>query len=154
MKDKIIVTFNDMTTLVEELITQLDKDKWRPDIVVGISRGGLLAATMISHYYDCEFQALSWSSTDGASNESNCWLPEDALEGKKTLIVDNISSTGKTLKQIQADWNSAVFKDLDWDETIQYAVLHQRRTCEFPINYVAEHITDSDWIEYPNENWW
>ena len=36
--------------LVLDLIKQVSNDNWKPDYIVGINRGGLTPAVMISHF--------------------------------------------------------------------------------------------------------
>jgi hypoxanthine phosphoribosyltransferase len=47
---------------------------------VGITRGGLQAAVMISHYFDIPMHTLKVSLRDDANaSESNLWMAQDAL---------------------------------------------------------------------------
>ena len=41
-------TWRDVENFTQEIIRQIHNDGWRPDYVVGITRGGLVPANLIS----------------------------------------------------------------------------------------------------------
>jgi len=119
---------------------------WRPDYIVGITRGGLIPATMISHYLNVPLHTLSVSLRDQNASESNLWMSEDALGPnsreryienpidvtgvltaakdllenvtyKEILLVDDINDSGATFNWIMEDWQNSCFPDDPaWDE--------------------------------------
>jgi xanthine phosphoribosyltransferase len=119
-----------------DIARQLNNDNWRPDYVVGITRGGLIPATLLSQYLGVKMHTLNVSlrENSGGDCESNLWMAEDAfgyvnkedreivsIEGsgvpiesdptdpairKNILIVDDINDTGATIKWIKEDWQS------------------------------------------------
>ncbi len=119
---------------------------WRPDYVVGLTRGGLIPAVMISHYFNVPCETLKISLRDGGECESNTWMAEDALGPnsrerlvddpsdvagileaasdllengtyKEILVVDDINDTGATFNWLMKDWRSSCFPgDDSWDE--------------------------------------
>lgn len=137
--------------LVRKIIVSIEESDWEPEIIVGISRGGLLPAVMLSHYFECPMQPLVWSTRDTEQQESNCWLAEDAAAGKHTLIVDDIIDTGKTISQIMDDWDLSVVQNIDWGNTVKVAGLQLRDSSEYDPAYVGELITNSEWQVYPWE---
>ena len=44
------VSLHQVKNNVQEILRQMHLDNFRPDYIVGITRGGLLPAIMISHY--------------------------------------------------------------------------------------------------------
>ena len=88
------VSWEQHTKLVNEILRQMAKDRWTPDIVVGISRGGLLPAKMISQYLEKPLEIVKISLRNEGICESNLALVEDALKMKRILIVDDINDTG------------------------------------------------------------
>ena len=45
---KQLITWQDVEHHVQEILRQLQHDNWRPDYVVGLTRGGLVPANLIS----------------------------------------------------------------------------------------------------------
>ena len=39
---------------IQDIVSQMYKDQWRPDYIVGITRGGLYPALIMSHQYDLQ----------------------------------------------------------------------------------------------------
>jgi uncharacterized protein len=77
------------------------------DIVVGITRGGLVPAMLIAHQFDCQLRLLSFNYRDD-SNEPKYDEPvflsgtiDDLPKDKKILLVDDVSVSGKTLNAVK-----------------------------------------------------
>ena len=96
---KVFVTWQEVENHTQEILRQIQRDAWLPDYVVGLTRGGLVPANLISQYLDIPMETLKVSLRDDSSQpESNLWMAEDAFGdnengGKKILIVDDINDT-------------------------------------------------------------
>lgn len=138
---KLTLTNKNLKSLVLDICRQISKSNWKPDYIVGISRGGLVPAVMLSHYLDVPMKPLQVSLRDGGECVSDCGMAEDALgypkqerfvadendiagvfdaasslleEGsnfKHILIVDDINDTGATFNWIMKDWPSSCLPD-------------------------------------------
>ena len=167
---------------LHEIIRSMNADGWRPDYVVGLTRGGLVPATMLSHYLDVRMETLKVSLRDDSEMgpESNLWMAEDAfgyvnLEDQSTgvrsdpalrkniLIVDDINDSGATLNWIREDWRSGCLpNDMAWDEiwgrNIRVAVMINNEASEFTdVDYVGLSINKLEepiWCVFPWEEWW
>lgn len=72
-------SWSDVERMCTSIVLQMYKDNWRPDYVVGITRGGNVPATIISNMLDVPCHALKVSLRDDInSSESNLWMAEDA----------------------------------------------------------------------------
>lgn len=154
--------------LVANICRDIAKSGWQPDYIVGITRGGLPAATMISHYLDVPLNTLKVSMREGLQAcESNLWMAEDAFgyeaEPKNILIVDDINDSGDTINWIINDWQASCFPKGErwksvWNNTTRFAVVFDNLKSDSPLkmDYCGEEITKSknDWIVFPYENWW
>lgn len=167
--NKIYLTWSDVEHHTQEILRQLHQDQWKPDYVVGLTRGGLVPANLISQYLGCRMETLKVSLRDGSEQESNLWMAEDAFghemdRPKNILIVDDINDTGATLNWIQQDWSSGCFPDNPrwsevWGNNVRVAVLVDNESSrnEIPVNYSAVDINkaqEDSWIVFPWESWW
>jgi uncharacterized protein len=164
--NKLILTNKDFDSLVASICRDIVNSGWRPDYVVGITRGGLLPAVMISHWLNVPMHTLGVSLRDNCSEsmESNLWMAEDAYNGKNILIVDDINDTGATLNWIMKDWpsgcmpNESVWKTM-WGSNVRVAVVidNLASQCEIKIDYTGKEINKAEepqWVVFPYEEWW
>lgn len=161
---KIYNSWKDTEKQTQEILRQITVDGWRPDYVVGLTRGGLVPANLISQYLGCRMETLKVSFRNGNESESNLWMAEDAFEGKNILIVDDINDSGATLNWIKNDWPSGCLpSDNKWNEVwganVRIAVLYDNEASEskMPISYSAVDINktnDPCWVVFPWEDWW
>ena len=112
--------WNKVERAIQDIAMQMYKDNWRPDYIVGITRGGLVPAVMLSHMTDIPMHTLCVQlGAEGLeeNTESNCWMSEDAFgyvyqpdrddvfgkansdpaAKKNILVVDDLNDTGATL---------------------------------------------------------
>ena len=175
--NKIYYTWQDVERQTQEILRQLQNTGWRPDYVVGLTRGGLIPANLISQYLECPMETLKVSLRDDVSQpESNLWMAEDAYgykafdamtsgDGRKNiLIVDDINDSGATLNWIKQDWQSSCFPDDSrwtevWGNNVRVAVLvdNEASASELTVSYSAVDLNKAEqdvWIVFPWENWW
>ena len=166
---KIYHTWQDIESQTQEILRQIHVDAWRPDYVVGLTRGGLVPANLISQYLGCRMETLKVSLRDGGEAESNLWMSEDAFghnmeQPKNILIVDDINDSGATLNWIKEDWQDSCFpKDKRWKEiwesNVRVAYLYDNESSKSKLDVAYSAVTinkaDKDvWIVFPWENWW
>jgi len=161
MLKQVFYTDKDIDGMVHDIIRSLAKENWKPDYIVGITRGGLIPAIYISHYCDIKMETLKVSILSDDC-ESNCWMAEDAFNGKNILIIDDIVDKGKTFNWIKEDWQSMCFPDDPkwkniWHNNVKFASLIYNEASEFPVDFYSESINKVEnpvWITYPWEKWW
>ena len=150
--------------MIHDIIRQMNNDNWMPDYVVGITRGGLVPALKISHYLGLPMETLKISLRDGSDDgcESNCWMAEDAYDGKHILVVDDINDSGATLEWLKKDWSLSAFRNDPkwndiWNETVRFATLIDNDASPTQVNYIGKSINkaeDDVWVVFPWEEWW
>lgn len=158
------VSWSEHSSMVAAIARDISiQSEWRPNIIVGLSRGGLTTAVMLSHYFNASLVPLDVSLRDTLMGpESNVWLPEEAVKGSNILIVDDINDSGATINWIKQDWESSVANDdmsALWGDRIRIATLfdNEASRAELDVDYSAETINKSDddvWLVFPWENWW
>jgi xanthine phosphoribosyltransferase len=162
--NKRTVTWPELQHLVSKICRDIAASNWRPDYIVGITRGGLVPAVLISHWLDVPLETLKVSLRDEGQTESNCWMSEDAFNGKNILIVDDINDSGATINWIIEDWKSTclptdpVWNDV-WNKNVRYAVLFDNLASDAVIaaDYTGVEINKAEnnaWIDFPFEDWW
>ena len=147
--------------MIGDITMQMNRDNWKPDYIVGLTRGGLIPAVYLSHYLNIPMETLKVSLRDNADTESNLWMAEDAYNGKNILIVDDINDTGATLDWIINDWQSSCMPNSPkwlnvWGNNVRIAVLVDNLSSNFSrkVDYCAVEINKAEkdvWIVYPWE---
>jgi len=166
MENKSYLTNTAVEHLVQSIAHDIEKDNWRPDYIVGITRGGLVPANLLSQYLDVKMYSLDVCLRDhqcAMGPESNCWMSEDALDSKKILIVDDINDSGATLQWIVDDWkrsnrpHSPEWKNV-FGDNVRVASLVNKTSSDFKkVTYAGKTIDkdeDDAWIVFPWEKWW
>ena len=159
-------SWQDIETMCVSIVNQMYKDNWRPDYIVGLTRGGNVPATIISNMTGIRCEALKVSLRDDDSgSESNCWMAEDAFgyntQAKKILIVDDINDTGATFNWIMHDWQSGCLPDEPswdtvWTKNVRFATLTENLASDFSnVSYTCHEVNKAEedvWLVYPWEN--
>jgi len=96
--NKLIIKPQELNGLVSKICRDISISSWKPDYVVGLTRGGLIPAVMISHYFGVPCETLKVSLRDGSETESNLWMAEDAL-GKEehSIFIEDENDIGAVL---------------------------------------------------------
>ena len=172
-------SWQDIENSCVNIALQMYADNWRPDYIVGITRGGNISATILSNMLNIRCEALKVSLRDDDSeSESNCWMAEDAFgyvdvadreiyktrwdpgKRKNILIVDDINDTGATFNWIKKDWQSSCLPDEEswntvWGKNVRFAVLTENLSSEFDlVKYHVDEVNKAEedvWLVYPWE---
>ena len=168
---KKIISWSDIDQMCNKLAIEILKSDWRPAYIVGISRGGLTPAVMLSHILEVPMYALKVTLRDGVEEDCdhNLWMSEEAvgygkmgcLEDEKTniLIVDDINDSGATYQWIQQDWQGSCLPNLSewnevWGHNVRFAVLVNNLASKETADFAAMEINkaeDPSWIVFPWE---
>ena len=170
---KKIYTWQDVERMCVSIVNQMYNDNWRPDYIVGITRGGNVPATIISNMTGIRCEALKVSLRDDEQGpESNLWMSEEAYgyeevrdrddlyptsthnadNKKNILVVDDINDTGATFNWIMQDWESSCMPgDQDvwrrvWGNNVRFATLTDNMASEVlvPISYSCDEINKAE----------
>ena len=172
MVPKKFYKWDDVQRMCADICRQITLDGWRPDYIVGITRGGNIPATLISHYLNVRCETLNVKLRDGEPDgmcESNCWMSEDAFgyvdkeerqdnvasdssTRKNILIVDDINDTGATLNWIKQDWMSSCLPqetsgwDSVWHRNVRFAVITDNLSSEFKgtVDYSVHEVNKAE----------
>ena len=165
MTEVVKLDWQEVQRLVQEIARKMQLANWKPDMIIGVERGGLVASVMLSHYLEVPHETVKVSLRDeNGECESLTWAPELVLdEDKKILIVDDINDTGATQKWLREDWSASVrgvdpyFADNFWGDSIRWASLIDNESSSENCNFAGRSINKKDhdvWIDFPWESWW
>ena len=179
--NKKFYTWDDVHAAATKIALQMYKDNWRPDYIVGVTRGGLPLAVILSQMLDVRMETLKVRLRDckeGESCETNCWMSEDAFgyvdvtertneyqrsdvyNKKNILIVDDINDTGATFNWIINDWQTSCLPDdpnwnTVWGDNVRFAVMTENLSSECGmVNYSYDEVDKKEndvWLVYPWE---
>tara|TARA_B100000287_G_scaffold128393_1_gene120387 strand:+ start:2088 stop:2561 length:474 start_codon:yes stop_codon:yes gene_type:complete len=147
--NKIWYKWKEMRRDVNTLCREIVLDKFDPDVIVGLSRGGLTPGVMMSHWMEKPFKSIKASLRDFPEWED--YLPRKTDE--RVLIVDDICDSGETFHKIREHINERKENGVD----VRFATLWWNNECNFePHYYVQECAKDSEqiWINFCWEAWW
>jgi hypoxanthine phosphoribosyltransferase len=94
---KHIINQHEMSGLVNKIARDISVSGWKPDYIVGLTRGGLIPAVMLSHYLNVPMWTLNVSLRDGEGGESNTWMAEDALGTEPAIEIADEDDVGAVL---------------------------------------------------------
>ena len=152
--NKLWYSWEEMRRDVNVLARDIVLDKFDPNVIVGLSRGGLTPGVMLSHWFKKPFKPVKSSLRDFPEWED--YLPKPTDE--RVLIVDDICDSGETFQKMQS-WIRGPRKNmpLDLPVDVRFASLWWNNECDFePTYYVNEMAKNSTntWIMFPWEGWW
>jgi hypoxanthine phosphoribosyltransferase len=144
---KEVLTWDGFGTAGRELAQLIAASDFRPEIVIAVARGGLLAAGYLAY-------ALGLKLADAINVEFytdvHATLPDpvllaplldhDAVRGKRLLVVDDVADSGRTL---------ALVLDLlrEHGAEPRSAVLYAKPTAQIEPDFVWRRT--ADWIVFP-----
>ncbi len=147
--DYLILSWSDVYNLTLRLSEKIYSSGFKPDMIVGIARGGWIPARILSDvlYADTlqNIRIEYYTDVGVKGREPRITQPlSGTLEGKSILLVDEVADTGESLRHAINYVN-----DLGVEEQ-HSAVLHLKPTsCVTPDYYVVK---TTSWTVYPWEN--
>ena len=149
--NKLWYNWREMRRDVNTLCREISLDKFDPNVIVGLSRGGLTPGVMMSHWMNKPFKPIKTALRDFPEWED--YLPRKTDE--RVLILDDVCDSGVTFTKIREYIQKNALEEINCD--VRFAVLWWNNEIEFePDYYVNEIAKDSTntWIHFPWESWW
>lgn len=142
------LSWRDIEDLVERLADSISAS-YKPDVVVGILRGGATVAHLLSDFINIRTiypigcnSYVDVAKRFGVKVYSPLALSD--LTGKRVLLVDDVADEGLTLEAV-VEQEIASKSPLE----VKVATLHMKPWCKFKPDYYVQ-VTDA-WIIYPWE---
>ena len=138
---------------------QIIKDKFSPTVVVGIMRGGIIPAVMLSHQFDVPCKSVEWSLRDFGGKDYDkissliCSSVSDNI-----LFVEDIIDSGKTMLEVQTHVNDCLtnkYPNKDkYRPTVKYASMWFNTNQPTTVDYYAtafDREVNKNWFVFPFE---
>ena len=140
-ESKAIVNYpwNTIDDLVKEVANRASS--FKPTHIVGITRGGLIPAVMLSHSFDLPMETLGVSFRDNRATHHTKFKP---IDDARYLIVDDINDSGTTFKVV-----SDIFRNRRL--TFATSALINKEKSGFNVDFYGEMFYHDDWINFPWE---
>ena len=146
MPDLLVITWETLDDLVARLAAKTGRDH---DLVLAITRGGLVPAGMLAYRLDLREILVAGAvfyRPEGGTHERpviGLFPADELLVGRRVLVVDEVWETGETMTEVVARVRAA-------GATPVSAVIHYKpgrsRVAGAPDHYAD---TAHDWVAYP-----
>ena len=180
MTSKLYLTDDQIKKGVHDILRQMSADNWRPDYIVGITRGGLVPAVLMSHYTGIRMETIDVRLRDSENSpEHALWMAADAFgyeqndyydpamghfkkDPPNILLLDDINDTGATFQWIKDDWQAHCLPSDPqwkkvWHHNVRFASIVNNIASPFEVDYTSIEINkaeDDTWVVFPYEEWW
>ena len=139
-----LVSWKDIEGWSKDIVRKVIESGYEPEIVIGLARGGLVPARLISDYLNIKdlyaVKTEHWGVT--ATPDGKAKLAQGlqvSIKGRKVLVVDDITDTGQSLK-------------LALEHVINHAPKEAKTATLLHITH-SKYIPDYYSEEVPEDNW-
>ncbi len=145
-----IVSWDDVVLWTKQLSKKIIESGFQPDVIVAIARGGVAPARLLCDYLGVmdllTIKVEHWVETAAHTEDAVVKYPFTAdLSGKKTLLVDDICDTGRSIivsKKYILEYNRPEELRI---ATMQYI----SPVAEITPDYYVDEVKDWTWYMYP-----
>lgn len=139
-----LVSWKNIEDWVSKVQEKMEFENYRPEIIIGLSRGGLVPARILSDYlqlkdlYAVKTEHWGITATPDGQAKITQGLPIN-IAGKNVLIVDDITDTGQSLSlayEYIKSFNPRILKTA--------TLLHITRSSFIP-DFYAEEVQENNW---------
>ncbi len=95
-----IITWEDIGCLIKIILTQINNESFKPDLIIGLARGGLIPAGILSYKFSCKVETIRWSYMDIVHQDTTSLTNLFCTPDQNILIVDDLCDSGKTIEAV------------------------------------------------------
>ena len=158
MAKKLIIDWEEYNLIVEKLAIQIYDSGFKPDLLIGIMRGGAPIIDVLSRVFKlkCAYLAVESYSGKGVEDEQGDIVFSREMSsiapnmGGKILLCDDLSDTGITFNK-SVDWLRSYEPIKGKIEDIKTATLWKKKKSTFEPDFCAVKLEDNPWIVQPFE---
>jgi len=140
-------SWGDIEEMISRIADEIRRRDFRPDIILGVSRGGIIPALLLSDMLGVPVDIVGVRFYKGVGDvEEKPHIVQDTaerLEDKRVLIVDDVSDTGHTLRLVRR------YVEERGAREVMVCTLHYKPWAVYKPDY---HVEETEaWIIYPWE---
>ena len=160
MADKLIIDWKEYNQIVEKLAIQIYESGFKPNLLIGIMRGGAPIIDVLSRVFKlkCAYLAVESYSGEGTEDQQGDLVFSREMSSTvqdmrgNILLCDDLSDTGVTLNK-SIDWLKK-YPPLEGKiKSIKTAVLWKKADSTFEPDFCAQRLKDNPWIVQPFEKY-
>ena len=160
MADKLIIDWKEYNQIVEKLAIQIYKSGFKPNLLIGIMRGGAPIIDVLSRVFKlkCAYLAVESYSGEGIEDQQGDLVFSREMSSTvqemsgNILLCDDLSDTGVTLNK-SIDWLKKYPPLKEKINEIRTAVLWKKKDSTFEPDFCAQRLASNPWIVQPFEHY-
>ena len=158
--EKLIITFEEYTKIVEKLAVQIYKN-YKPTVLVGIMRGAAPIIDILSRILKLPIAYIVIQSYSGKGMEDKQGQLMFAREisslatdkdFSKVLLIDDLSDTGLTLNK-SIEWLKNYGPTKNFIDEVKTACLWKKKSSAFEPDFCSVRLDADPWIVQPTEHY-
>ena len=158
MADKLIIDWKEYNLIVEKLAIQIHESGFKPNLLIGIARGGLPITDVLSRVFKlkCAYLAVESYSGEGTEDQQGDLVFSREMSSTvqdmkgNILLCDDLSDTGITFNK-SIDWLNQYGPIKGKIEDIKTATLWKKKKSTFEPDFCAVKLEENPWIVQPFE---
>ena len=160
MAEKLIISFDEYTQIVEKLAIQIN-EKYKPTVLVGIMRGAAPIIDILSRILKLPIAYIVIQSYSGKGLEDQQGQLMFAREisslannkdFNKVLLIDDLSDTGLTLNK-SIEWLKNYGPTKEYVKEVKTACLWKKKSSTFEPDFCPIRLNSDPWIVQPTEHY-
>ena len=160
MAEKLIISFDEYTQIVEKLAIQIH-EKYKPTVLVGIMRGAAPIIDILSRILKLPIAYIVIQSYSGKGLEDQqgqlMFAREisslaDNKDFNKVLLIDDLSDTGLTLNK-SIEWLKNYGPTKEYIKEVKTAFLWKKKSSTFEPDFCPIRLDSDPWIVQPTEHY-
>jgi len=132
---------------IEKLVRKIKRSKFKPRTIVGMARGGLPLAVVLSHKLKCPLLIVSAKTYSDSKKQMDTVILNSSYTvplQSPVLIADEISDSGKTLQVLSDHFETCAVE-------FRTLTLHYKPHTKVKPDYFAACVENDIWLKYPWE---
>ncbi len=131
-----------------EVARKIKKEKFKPDYIIGITRGGWIPSVLLSDELGIKnllsIKIEHWGITAQRDKKAHLVVPLNLdLEGKKILLVDDLTDTGESIQLALKHLKEKKVRE------VKVAALIHKAQSKFIPDFFAQRVEQWKWIILP-----